>query len=133
MSIFEQIKQDRDAARKARDQFTLTTLSTLIGEIETKHRSGDKDYADLNVAAQKIIKKTIESCNEMYKIKKNDNSLLEIEILEKYLPANLTPAEINGIFDNNDFKEVKDVMQFFKALGKPVDMKQVRDLFMARM
>lgn len=28
--MFEQIKKDRDSARKARDQFTYYTLSTLI-------------------------------------------------------------------------------------------------------
>ena len=33
--MFEQIKKDRDSARKARDQYTLTTLSSLIGEVET--------------------------------------------------------------------------------------------------
>lgn len=130
--MFAKIKQDRDAARKARDQFTLTTLSTLIGEVETKHRSGDKDFADVDVAVQKVIKKTIVSCEEMYKAKQDEKSLKEIEILESYLPVNLSKEQIVEILNKENFTELKDVMQFFKKSGLPVDMKLVREVFMGQ-
>lgn len=128
--MFTQIKKDRDAARKDRDQFTLTTLSTLIGEIETKHRSGDVEFKDVDIATQKVIKKTIVSCQEMYKVKKDEKSLLEIEILERYLPTMMTEAQVVEILQKEQFAELKDVMQFFKKSGAAVDMKMVRELFM---
>ena len=97
MNLFEQIKQKRDTARKERDQFTLTLLSTLIGEIETKHRSGDKDYSDIVQATQKVTKKTIDSCKEMYELKKDEKFLNEISILELFIPKALEDSEIKAI------------------------------------
>ena len=128
--MFEQIKKDRDSARKARDQFTLTTLSTLIGEVETKHRSGDKDFADINKAVQKVVKSSIEACQEMYKVKQDEKSLKEIEILEQYIVKGMSNAAIELILKENSFTELKDVMQHFKKLNAPVDMKLVREMFM---
>lgn len=128
--MFEQIKKDRDDARKARDQFTLTTLSTLIGEVETKHRSGDKDFADINKAVQKVIKSTIVACQEMYKVKKDEKSLKEIEIFERYIEKGMSKDAIETILKENSFAELKDVMQHFKKLNVPVDMKLVREMFM---
>lgn len=128
--MFEQIKKDRDDARKARDQFTLTTLSTLIGEVETKHRSGDKDFADINKAVQKVIKSTIVACQEMYKVKKDEKSLKEIEIFERYIEKGMSKDAIETILKENSFTELKDVMQYFKKLNVPVDMKLVREMFM---
>lgn len=128
--MFEQIKKDRDSARKARDQFTLTTLSTLIGEVETKHRSGDKDFADINKAVQKVVKSSIEACQEMYKVKQDEKSLKEIEILEQYIVKCMSNAAIELILKENSFTELKDVMQHFKKLNVPVDMKLVREMFM---
>ena len=128
--MFEQIKKDRDSARKARDQFTLTTLSTLIGEVETKHRSGDKDFADINKAVRKVVKSSIEACQEMYKVKQDEKSLKEIEILEQYIVKGMSNAAIELILKENSFTELKDVMQHFKKLNVPVDMKLVREMFM---
>lgn len=128
--MFDQIKKDRDDARKARDQFTLTTLSTLIGEVETKHRSGDKDFADINKAVQKVVKSSIEDCQEMYKVKQDEKSLKEIEILEQYIVKGMSNEAIEAILKENSFTELKDVMQHFKKLNVPVDMKLVREMFM---
>lgn len=132
MSIFQQIKDDRDSARKARDQFTLTTLSTLIGEIETKHRSGEKQYSDVDVTTAKIIKKTIESCQELYSHKKDEKSLLEIEILEKYIPKQMSDEQIVEVLDRENFAGIPQVMQYFKANNLPADMNKVRQLFTSR-
>lgn len=121
MNLFEQIKQQRDIARKERNQVTLTLLSTLIGEIETKHRSNDKNYSDLIQASQKVIKQTIDSCKEMYELKKDDKFLNEISVLEKLLPKSLEDDEIKVII--NDIKEkildikilTKEVMSYLKT------------------
>lgn len=121
MNLFEQIKQKRDTARKERDQFTLTLLSTLIGEIETKHRSGDKDYSDIVQATQKVTKKTIDSCKEMYELKKDEKFLNEISILELFIPKALEDSEIKAIIQKikaeiSDAKLLtKEVMAHFKS------------------
>ena len=121
MNLFEQIKQKRDTARKERDQFTLTLLSTLIGEIETKHRSGDKDYSDIVQATQKVTKKTIDSCKEMYELKRDQKFLNEISILELFIPKALEDSEIKAIIQKikaeiSDVKLLtKEVMAHFKS------------------
>lgn len=121
MNLFEQIKQKRDIARKERDQFTLTLLSTLIGEIETKHRSGDKDYSDIVQASQKVTKKTIDSCKEMYELKRDQKFLNEISILELFIPKTLEDSEIKAIIQKikaeiSDVKLLtKEVMAHFKS------------------
>lgn len=121
MNLFEQIKQKRDTARKERDQFTLTLLSTLIGEIETKHRSGDKDYSDIVQASQKVTKKTIDSCKEMYELKRDQKFLNEISILELFIPKALEDSEIKAIIQKikaeiSDVKLLtKEVMAHFKS------------------
>ena len=121
MNLFEQIKQKRDTARKERDQFTLTLLSTLIGEIETKHRSGDKDYSDIVQASQKVTKKTIDSCKEMYELKRDQKFLNEISILELFIPKALEDSEIKAIIQKikaeiSDAKLLtKEVMAHFKS------------------
>lgn len=127
--MFTQIKKDRDIARKARDQFTLTTLSTLIGEVETNHRSGKKEFSDLDKTVQKAIKSTIVACNEMYKVKADEKSLKEIEILEKYIEKTMSDEKIIEILETEKFSELKNVMQHFKKLNVAVDMNRVRELF----
>lgn len=132
MSVFQQVKTDRDNARKARDQFKVTLLSTLIGEIETKHRSGSKDFADLDTATLKVIKKTIDGCNEFLAIKHNEKSLLEIEVLEVYLPKQMSDEQINAVLDEQNFEGIPQVMQYFKKNNLQADMNKVRQLFTSR-
>lgn len=115
MNLFEQIKQKRGIARKERDQFTVTLLSTLIGEIETKHRSGDKEYSDIVQACQKVTKKTIDACKEMYDLKKDEKFLNEISILESFIPKQLEDNEIKSII-----QEIKEKIPDVKLLTKEV-------------
>jgi uncharacterized protein YqeY len=127
MTIFQRIKDDRDNARKARDQFTVTTLSTIIGEIQNKVSS--KSGKDVETETQKALKATIDACNELYSVKKNEKSLKEIEILEMYVIKNMSTDEVKEILAKENFTQLKDVMQHFKSLNVPVDMNEVRKLF----
>lgn len=127
--MFNKITLDRDNARKEKDQFKLTVLSTFIGEIETKFRGKDsKD--DLDTTVQKVLKSAIENCRELYKFKHDETILNEIKILEEYLIPDMSEEEILSILNENSFTELPHVMKHFKSLNKPVDMKQVRELFL---
>ena len=127
--MFNKITLDRDNARKEKDQFKLTVLSTFIGEIETKFRGKDsKD--DLDTTVQKVLKSTIENCRELYKFKHDETILNEIKILEEYLIPDMSEEEILSILNEKSFTELPHVMKHFKSLNKPVDMKQVRELFL---
>ena len=129
LKMFNKITLDRDNARKEKDQFKLTVLSTFIGEIETKFRGKDsKD--DLDTTVQKVLKSTIENCRELYKFKHEETILNEIKILEEYLIPDMSEEEILSILNENSFTELPHVMKHFKSLNKPVDMKQVRELFL---
>lgn len=129
-TMYDKIKKARDEARKARDQFAVTTFSTLIGDIEAKNRNQHPGFEDLASATQKIIKSTIEACREMYNHKKEEKSLKEIELLEQFIELGMSEEKILEILNAEQFTELKAVMQHFKKLNVQVDMKQVRELFL---
>ena len=66
----------------------------------------------------------------MYKVKQDEKSLKEIEILEQYIVKGMSNVAIELILKENSFTDLKDVMQHFKKLNVPVDMKLVREMFM---
>lgn len=94
--ILEQIRKDRLQARKNRDTFTATVLTTLVGELSP---SGNSTVTD------KEVQRGIE------KFAKNQRSMLahdltslqrseinkELQIYEKYLPKQLTEQDIEYI------------------------------------
>lgn len=65
----------------------------------------------------------------MYKVKQDEKSLKEIEILETIYCKVMSNSAIELILKENSFTELKDVMQHFKKLNVPVDMKLVREMF----
>lgn len=94
--ILEQIRKDRLQARKDRDTFTATTLTTLLGEASP---SGNDTVSDKEV--QKVIEKFAKNQRSMLA---HDLSTLqrseinrELKIYEKYLPKQLTEDEIKYI------------------------------------
>lgn len=94
--LLEQIKADRLQARKNRDTFTATTLTTLLGEASP---SGNQEVTDKEV--MKVIEKFAKNQRSMLA---HDLSTLqrseinrELQIYEKYLPKQLTAEDIHNI------------------------------------
>jgi uncharacterized protein YqeY len=103
----EKINQDINEAMKARDTNKLTVLRTLKGELQ---REG-KELQDSQVIS--IVKKAIEG------IRLTTNSQDEINILECYLPQQLTAEQIEAtirelIGNANRFMNLGQIMGYFK-------------------
>ncbi len=102
MTLKESIQNDIKNAMKQKDQFKVDTLRMAMSEIRKGEIDSRKDFTDDEVI--KVIKKgvkTREDAIEMFK-QGSRNDLVEkeskeIEILRKYLPAQLSIAEIEKI------------------------------------
>lgn len=128
-TIYDQIKQDVETARFNKDLKTITVLSTIIGEIDLKKSVKSNKPFDYNTASIQVIKANVESSTTMLALSKDEKYKFEIDLISKYLPQNMSDEEVISILKEQGFQQVKDVMQFFKNLGKPVDMKRVQELY----
>ena len=128
-TIYDQIKQDVESARFNKDLKTITVLSTIIGEIDLKKSVKSNKPFDYNTASIQVIKANVESSTTMLALSKDEKYKFEIDLISKYLPQNMSDEEVTFILKEQGFQQVKDVMQFFKKLGKPVDMKRVQELY----
>lgn len=128
-TIYDQIKQDVETARFNKDLKTITVLSTIIGEIDLKKSIKSNKPFDYNTASIQVIKANVESSTTMLALSKDEKYKFEIDLISKYLPQNMSDEEVLDILKEQCFQQVKDVMQFFKKLGKPVDMKRVQELY----
>lgn len=98
--LLERIKNDQLAARRARDSFTATALTTLLGEASP---SGTQKVTDSDV--RKVIQQFVNNIRDNAKIVKNDPNRLselgaELEIFESYLPIQLTDDELDILITN---------------------------------
>lgn len=130
MSLIEQIQYDRQAARVAKDELRAMILTVAVGEVERLR--GKEAITDERVIA--IIKKMIEDNKQVVQVTGNDvirrNALLEIAILEAYLPQQLTAGDVAYIIVSNDFTSIKELMAFMKTnYAGRYDGKMVSQLF----
>ncbi len=104
MTLKEQIQNDFKEAFKARDEVRKNTLSTLISEIKNKEIEAgerEKGLSDEGVLAvvQTAVKRRKDSI-EQFKAGGRDDLVAgetaEVEILEKYLPAQMSDEELEG-------------------------------------
>ena len=98
--MYDRIKEDIVNALKEKDTLRLQTLRGVKGEVDLAHINKKVDISDELVidTISHQIKTRKESINEFEKGNRND--LLEIELLKKYLPEQLSFEEINKILDD---------------------------------
>lgn len=101
MSLYKTLKADQIQARKDRDVLKAALLTTLMGEIQVSATgNGTPDYDEDGVlkvaddAVLAVIKKFIKNTNEFIRVKDNPTSRQEIEILQAYLPKQLSDEEL---------------------------------------
>lgn len=124
MSIYQAIKADALEARKKRDSSTATSLTTLIGELETQAKNVGREPSDAEVVA--FVQKTLKNVNEVLRLASQESSAYltaeaERELFERYLPQQLTTAELSAVVDGiisgweTGKPAVGDVMKALKA------------------
>lgn len=105
MSLFDQIKADQLSARKAKDALASSLLTTLIGEVSAIAKNdGNREVTDADVV--KTCKKFVAGMEQTVQYCKGtnqegmDTALAEMEIIERYLPVQLTELELQKIVGN---------------------------------
>jgi len=118
MKIFDAIKDDFKEARIAGNKLASNLLSTVVGEVENKAKvvNGIKEVAEESVIS--TVKSFIKNV-DTFKDTVTDVALAaklaaEKQILEKYLPSQLTEDEIRDIFTNIDHSNMGLMMKHLK-------------------
>ena len=104
MTLVERINEDMKTAMKSQDKDTLKVVRMIksavqLAKIELKHELSDEEVVDV-VAKQ--IKMRKDSIAEFTKASRNDLAeeySREIDILNKYMPEQLTKEEVETIID----------------------------------
>jgi len=117
--IKEEIIEYRNTHQEAR-----VLLGVVLGEFERIELAIKNPINPItDVECVKVIKKLIASNNEC-------NITGENEILELFLPQQLTEDKIKGILTINSFNSIGDCMKYFKVNHDGLyDGKQVSKLF----
>lgn len=127
--MINRIDEDLKLALKNQDKFTLSVLRMLKSEFINESRKGTLHELTEDEAI-KVIKRQVktrkDSINEYTSYGKLDLAKElenEVEILNKYLPEEMTEEEINKVIDSV-FEEVKPIsMKDMGAVMKAVSAK----------
>lgn len=134
MSLKEQLHGDVVVHMKNRNKVALTTVRNVLGEIETREKSGktpiELDDAQVTSLLQKEAAKRRDTARIYSEAGESDRAaaeLAEAEVIEAYLPKALTLDEVEAIVD----KEIAALkgeghelsMRSIGAVMKPVTAK----------
>ena len=102
--MVEKLKQDMVEAMKAKDNERLTTIRMIKGDLDKEHIDKKREINDdlLIEVVNRGIKQRKDSIAEFEKGGRNDlieKTQAEIEILQSYLPAQLSEEEVSLIID----------------------------------
>ena len=104
MTLIGKISQDLNTALKARDEITVSILRFLLSKIHNAKIAKGQDLSDDEVIAEitketKRHKESIEAYEKAARDELVDKEKAELSILAKYLPKQLTEAEIGNIVE----------------------------------
>ena len=104
MTLSEKINKDMVDYMKSKDSFSLGVVRMIKGAIQLEKINLKRELNDDEVISviSKQIKMRNDSINEFAKANRNDlveQYQKEIELLNKYLPEQLTLEEVNNIID----------------------------------
>lgn len=104
MNLNDRIMNDLKESMKNKDSFKLSVIRMLKGAIQLEKINKKRDLTDEEVidVISKQIKLRKDSINEFTKAGRNDlveNTKKEVEILNEYMPEQLSSEEVNKIID----------------------------------
>lgn len=129
MTLEQQIQEDIKAAMKAKDAVALSAVRAVKGEILLFKTSegGAKEVTDADVVKmiQKLVKQRKESAEQYSAAGRQelaDNELAEAAAMEKYLPKQLSEAEVEEkvkeIIASTGAQSIKDMGKVMGAANK---------------
>ena len=100
----EQILEDLKSAMKNQDKEALAVIRGIKGamqleEIAKKHELNDEEVIDVIVKQIKMRKESIEGFEKGNREDLKNQALKEIEILNRYMPEQLSLDEVNNIIE----------------------------------
>jgi uncharacterized protein YqeY len=147
MSLAERIQKDLVDAMRAKDELRLSVLRGIKSAI--KHREVEKiralDEPEFIQILQTLVKQRKESIDQFTKGNRPElaeKETKELAIIESYLPAGASPAEMNAAITRaisetgaNSMKQMGAVVKAARAAleGKTVDGKALSDLVRDRL
>ncbi len=131
MTLKEKINKDYLEAFKAKNTVAKNLLSVIKGEIQTiEKNTGVANLSDENVT--KILNKSVKSLKETLSSvsgEKAESVQVELNIVESYLPKQLSIEEIQSKIDTLVASGVKNMGQIMKEFSTlPADKKMVSEL-----
>lgn len=104
MNLNDRIMNDLKESMKNKDSFKLSVIRMVKGAIQLEKINKKRDLTDEEVidVISKQIKLRKDSINEFTKAGRNDlveNTQKEVEILNEYMPEQLSSEEVNKIID----------------------------------
>tara|TARA_B100001559_G_C16361200_1_gene557463 strand:- start:425 stop:880 length:456 start_codon:yes stop_codon:yes gene_type:complete len=131
MSLKNQIEEKLNQALKSKDKNTYPTLRLIVSAIkdaEIANRSKEKKEIkdnDITAILKKMVKQRNESCEVYKKAGRNElleNELKEIEVINTFLPKQLSDSETRKICEEtiksieaNSMKDMGKVMGVLKS------------------
>jgi len=94
MSIFENLKAELNKSRKARTSARTRVLSTVVGELAANAKVVDGQKVVTDEEAVALIKEHIRGIEDLVRLTKDVHHYAEKEILEEFLPHQLTKDEL---------------------------------------
>ena len=144
--MLDTIIKDLTTAMKEQDKFKLSVLRMLKSALQMEKISKKHDLSDEEVITviKRQVKTRKDSMEEYKKYNKEDevqNLEKEIEILNEYLPAEMSDDDINKALDEifNELKpeSIKDMGKVMKEatarIGASADMSKVSNLVRSRL
>jgi len=127
MNLYPAIKAHLMSAILSQDETAKGILRVVLGELDNIAAKRDVTHDD----CLKVIKKCVESNNEIIKLKPSDKLSEENVILTAYLPDELTVEEIfnhikNIELGNNLGKAISVVVKYIREKGLYANGKDIR-------
>lgn len=144
--MLDTIIKDLTTAMKEQDKFKLSVLRMLKSALQMEKISKKHDLSDEEVITviKRQVKTRKDSMEEYKKYNKDEevqNLTKEIEILNEYLPAEMSDEDINkaldAIFEELKPESIKDMGKVMKEatakIGASADMSKVSNLVRSRL
>ena len=133
MTIEKQISADFITAYKERNLVARSLLSTIRGEMQTGMKNLMVDELS-NDESIKILNKFAKNLKENIRLVNDDKSKLELNIVESYLPKQMSESEINSKLDEFISSGLSNIGQIMKEFANlPADKKMVSELLKRKM
>jgi uncharacterized protein YqeY len=99
LQIAERIKSDVASAMKAGERDRVTALRLVLSELQKAEKDGDGDELAVLRRERKRRREAAEAYREASREDLADAEDFEAQIIEGYLPAELSDAELDGLVD----------------------------------